>query len=61
MNAGLGGRDKAYFRVSVGNKGALTLDGKLSNDMATTHIDLSDNYMDQILKMIDNYVKSGGK
>lgn len=40
---------------------ALTLDGKLSNDMAATHIDLTDNYMEIIRKMIDNYVKTGGK
>ncbi len=61
MNAGSGGRSSAYFRVSVGNKGTLTLDGKLSSDMALTHIDLTENYLEQIQNMINNYVKTGGK
>lgn|GEM_PF-3577254 len=58
MNAGSGGRSAPYFRVSIGNKGALTLDGKISNDHNLTHIDLTDNYMKQIQKMIDNYIKN---
>ncbi|MEK3864618.1 hypothetical protein MHH60_14180 [Paenibacillus sp. FSL H7-0716] len=61
MNAGSGGRDSAYFRVSVGNKGTLTLEGKLSSDMASTHINLTDNYLEQIQNMNINYVKTGGK
>ncbi len=42
MDKGSGGRDKPYFRVSVNGKGSITLDGKISNDRALTHIDITD-------------------
>ncbi|AWV32363.1 hypothetical protein CD191_06900 [Paenibacillus odorifer] len=61
MNAGSGGRERDYFRVTVGTKGTLNLEGKLSSDLASTHIDLTDNYLEQIQNMINNYVKTGGK
>lgn len=61
MDAGSGGRDASYFRVSVGNKGALTLDGTLSNDMANTHINLTDNYEQLIDQMISGYISKYSK
>ncbi|WP_059043802.1 RHS repeat-associated core domain-containing protein [Paenibacillus rubinfantis] len=61
MDAGSGGRADSYFRGTVGNKSALTLQGKLSNDMADTHILLTDNYEAQIQHMINQYIKTRGK
>ncbi|MNN76895.1 hypothetical protein D3C81_1933130 [compost metagenome] len=61
MDAGSGGRTDAYYRVSVGNKGVLTLEGKFSSDMASTHINLTADYMTQIQYMINQYILTGGK
>ncbi len=55
MEAGSGGRNKPYFRVSIDGKGSLTLDGKISNDRSLTHIDITDDALEQIDKMIKSY------
>ena len=59
MDEGSGGRSAPYFRVSIDGKGSLTLDGVLSSDRALTHIDLTDNYLEQITNMVTKY--KGGK
>jgi len=55
MNEGSGGRPNPYFRVSIDGKGSLTLDGTLSNDKALTHIDMTDDFLNQITDMIKKY------
>lgn len=55
MEAGSGGRNKPYFRVSIDGKGSLTLDGKISNDRSLTHIDITDDALKQIDIMIKSY------
>ena len=55
MNEGSGGRTSPYFRVSIDGKGSLTLDGVLSTDRAFTHIDMSDDYLQQITNIIIKY------
>ena len=57
MNAYSGGRTKPYFRAGVPGKGCFTLQGKLSDDRALTHIDLTENYLEQIEDMISKYLK----
>ena len=59
MEAGSGGRDSPYFRVSIDGKGSLTLHGVISSDGALTHINLTDDYLKQIMDMIAKY--KGGK
>lgn len=59
MDEGSGGRSAPYFRVSIDGKDSLTLDGVLSSDRALTHIDLTDNYLEQITNMVTKY--KGGK
>lgn len=56
MNEGSGGRTKPYFRVGIDGKGSLTLDGVLSNDRGLTHIDMTDDYLEQITNMINKYL-----
>ncbi|WP_315077928.1 hypothetical protein [uncultured Clostridium sp.] len=56
MNEGSGGRTKPYFRVGIDGKGSLTLDGVLSNDRGLTHIDMTDDYLEQIMNMINKYL-----
>lgn len=53
MNTGSGGRAKPYFRVSIDGKGSYTIKGKLSWDKGQTHIDLGDNFLSQITKMVN--------
>lgn len=53
MNTGSGGRAKPYFRVSIDGKGSYTIKGKLSGDKGQTHIDLGDNFLSQITKMVN--------
>ncbi len=55
MNEGSGGRSNPYFRVSVDGKGSLTMDGKLSNNRGLTHIDMTDDFLNQITDMIKKY------
>ena len=59
MDEGSGGRSAPYFRVSIDGKGSLTIDVVLSSDRALTHIDLTDNYLEQITNMVTKY--KGGK
>lgn len=54
MNEGSGGRTQPYFRVSIDGKGSYTLDGLLSSDRALTHIDMTDSFLGQITKIINN-------
>ncbi len=54
MDAGSGGRDKPYFRISIDGKGSLTAEGYFSNDPALTHIDI-DNASDAV-KQIENII-----
>jgi len=54
MNEGSGGRTQPYFRVSIDGKGSYTLDGLLSSDRALTHIDMTDSFLEQITKIINN-------
>jgi hypothetical protein len=54
MNEGSGGRTEPYFRVSIDGKGSYTLDGKLSNDKGLTHIDMSNDYLKQIIKIVNS-------
>jgi len=55
MEAGSGGRNEPYFRVSIDGKGSLTLDGKISNDRSLTHIDITEDALKQIDIMIKAY------
>lgn len=55
MNAGSGQRTKPYFRVSIPEKSALTLEGKFSHKPSSTHIDLTNDYLKQIRNMIEKY------
>lgn len=57
MNEGSGGRVNPYYRVSISGKGSLTLDGTLSSDRGLTHIDITDNYLKQIVNMINKYLR----
>lgn len=59
MNEESGERCAPYFRVSIDGKVSLTLDGLFSNKRALTHIDLTYNYLEQIINMIKKY--KGGK
>ena len=54
MNEGSGGRTQPYFRVSIDGKGSYTLDGLLSSDRALIHIDMTDSFLEQITKIINN-------
>jgi hypothetical protein len=56
MNEGSGNRADPYFRVSIDGKGSLTLDGTLSSNRELTHIDLTNEYINQITNMINNYL-----
>ncbi len=51
MDAGSGMRPKPYFRVTV-PKSALTIEGKLSNKPKLTHIELTENYFEQIQNIV---------
>ncbi len=55
MEAGSGGRNKPYFRVSIDGKGSLTRDGKIFNDRSLPHIDITDDALKQIDIMIKSY------
>lgn len=55
MEAGSGGRNEPYFRVSIDGKGSLTLEGKVSNDRSLTYIDITDDALKQIDIMIKAY------
>ena len=57
MNEGSGGRGKSYFRVSIDGKGYVTLVGVISSDRALTHIDMTDDYLDEIISIINKYKK----
>lgn len=54
MNEGSGGRTSPYFRVSIPDKCPRTIDGTISSDRGLTHIDMSDDAINQITKMIEN-------
>ena len=56
MNEGSGSRAKPYFRTSIDGKGSLTLDGILSNDRGLTHIDMTDDYLEQITNRVNKYL-----
>lgn len=58
MDAGSGGREKPYFRVSIENKGSMTLEGELSNRADLTHIDMTDTYLEQMKQMLNKYLKN---
>ena len=55
MDAGSGGRNRPYFRISVPGKSSLTLDGILSDDKFLTHIDLVDGYLETIIDILAKY------
>ncbi|MNK81799.1 tRNA(Glu)-specific nuclease WapA precursor [compost metagenome] len=56
MNEGSGGRSEPYFRVSIDGKGSFTLDGKLTNDKGLTHINMSDDFLKQITKIVNSAI-----
>lgn len=51
MEAGSVGRNKPYFGVCIDGKGSLTI----SNDRSLTHIDITDDVLNQIDIMIKSY------
>jgi hypothetical protein len=61
MEALSGHRTKPYYRVAISGKTALTIQGKYSNEPNLTHIDLSRDYMQQIINIIESYKFTKGK
>ncbi len=47
-----GGERRDYYRISVPGKGTYGKDGVPSNDPAATHIDLSQNSIDEIRAIV---------
>jgi hypothetical protein len=56
MGEGSGGRGNPYYRVSIDGKGSLTSEGIISSDRGLTHIDLSENSLNEITNIINNYL-----
>ncbi|MGT2973500.1 hypothetical protein BVE84_10125 [Streptococcus azizii] len=61
MDSGSGGRMKPYYRISTSKKGTLTEFGVPSSDRGLTHIDVDENSVDNIKKIIDDFLSGGNK
>ncbi len=60
MNKGSGGKEYPYYRITVDKRGAMLPDGSgWSNDLEKTHIKFSDNYLEDIERLVSIIKEKG--
>lgn len=60
MNKGSGGKEYPYYRITADKRGAILPDcSGWSNDLGKTHINFSDNYVEDIKRLV-TIIKENG-